>query len=304
MPFQLPPTSRRRFLAGAVAAMASGRFGSRLAFADDADPHAVALLADTHVAADRARVVRGVNLADHLTTAVKRVTGLPHRPAGAFVLGDLALKDGQADDYTTLGELLKPARAAGLSVHLTLGNHDHRDRFAAALAEKGGRPAGGRFAGVVTTPRANLFLLDTLDVTDRPPGRAGGEQLAWLTKALDARTDRPAVVCGHHDPRLEPPPPGKENWSLLDAADLFKVLAPRRHVKAYVYGHTHTWAVKEHASGIHLVNLPPVAYPFAPDQPSGWVHAALRTDGAKLTLHSVGPPHKADGQMVDLKWRT
>src|SRR5215208_5215925 len=79
MPFHLPPINRRRFLAGAVAALASGR----LAFADDADPNAVALLADTHIAADRARVVLGVNLTDHLTAAVKQVTALPHRPAAA-----------------------------------------------------------------------------------------------------------------------------------------------------------------------------------------------------------------------------
>src|SRR5205814_1766480 len=120
-----------------------------------------------------------------------------------------------------------------------------------------------------------------LDVTDYPPGKAGEAQLAWLAKALDARPDKPAVVCGHHDPRLQEPPPGKQSWSLLDWPDLLKVLEPRRQVKMYVYGHTHVWAVKDHPSGIHLVNLPPVAYVFAAGQPSGWVHAVLRPDGAK-----------------------
>jgi 3',5'-cyclic AMP phosphodiesterase CpdA len=304
MPIYLPPITRRRFLAGAVAAVAAGRLGSRFALAADADPHAVALLADTHVAADRATVVREVNVAEHFTAVVKELTGLPRRPAVGLVVGDLALKDGQAGDYAAFGDLVKPVRTAGLPLHLTLGNHDHRERFAAGLAEYGERPAGGRVAAVVATPRANLFLLDTLDVTDHPPGKAGEAQLAWLAKALDERPDKPAIVLGHHDPVLEPPPPDKPNWSLLDWSALAKVLEPRKQVKAYVYGHTHVWAVKEHASGIHLVNLPPVAYVFRPGLPSGWVHAAMRPDGARLEMHSLDKTHKAHGQVVDLKWRT
>jgi 3',5'-cyclic AMP phosphodiesterase CpdA len=141
-------------------------------------------------------------------------------------------------------------------------------------------------------------------VTDYPPGRAGSEQLAWLAKELDARPDKPAIVCGHHDPSLEPPPPGKPNWSLLDTAELFKVLEPRRQVKAYVYGHTHIWAVKQHPNGIHLINLPPVAYVFQVGQPSGWVHATLRPDGMRLVVHCLHKVHAAHGQVVDLKWRT
>lgn len=237
-----------------------------------------------------------------MATVVKQVSD--HRPAAGLILGDLALKDGQAGDYATFTDLLKPIRTAGTALHLTLGNHDHRERFVTALADQGDRPAGGRIASVVPTSRANLFLLDTLDVTDHPPGRAGEAQLVWLAKELDAHADKPAIVCGHHDPRLEPPPEGKPNWSLLDAADLFKVLEPRKHVKAYVYGHTHNWQVTAHPSGIHLVNLPPVAYPFKPELPSGWVHAAVRPDGMKLTLQSVDATHKAHGQVVDLKWRT
>jgi 3',5'-cyclic-AMP phosphodiesterase len=300
MPIHLPPLTRRRFLAGAVAACVAGRFR---ALAADTDPHALALLADTHVAADRSTVARDVNVANHLAAVVSEIAALPRRPAAGVVIGDLALKDGQAGDYGTFAGLVKPAREAGLPLHLTLGNHDHRGRFADALAGTGERPAGGRVAAVMPTPRANLFLLDTLDVTDFPPGRAGAEQLAWLAKELDARPDKPAIVCGHHDPSLEPPPPGKPNWSLVDTADLFKVLEPRKQVKAYVYGHTHIWAVKRHASGIHLINLPPVAYVFQVGQPSGWVHADLRPDGMRLQIHCLHKIHVAHGQVVDLKWR-
>src|SRR4051812_6075951 len=95
MPLTLPPISRRRFLAGAVAACFSGRFVG----AAEADADALALLADTHIAADRAKVVLNVDLAKHLATVVNQVSD--HRPAAGLMLGDLALKDGQAGDYAT-----------------------------------------------------------------------------------------------------------------------------------------------------------------------------------------------------------
>ncbi len=305
MPFTLPPISRRRFLAGAVAAgTAFVTEGLRppLAWAADADPHALALLADTHIAADRAAVARDVNMADHLTAVGRELAALPERPAAGLIVGDLALKNGQTGDYGTFAELLKPIRATGLPLHLTLGNHDNRDRFAAALADKGERPAGGRVAEVIATPRANLFLLDTLDQTDVTPGRLGAAQLEWLAKALDAHADKPAIVFGHHDPILAASA-GHKPSGLLDTAELFKLLEPRRQVMAYVYGHTHVWAVKDHPSGIHLINLPPVAYVFTAGQPSGWVHAALRPDGIRLEMRCLDKTHKAHGQVADLKWR-
>jgi 3',5'-cyclic-AMP phosphodiesterase len=323
MPFTLPPLTRRRFLAAAGVALLPGGLRPPLAFAADADPDVLALLADTHIAADRATVTRGVNMTDHLVAVGKEVVAHPRRPAAGLIIGDLALKNGQPGDYGAFADLVKPVRMAGLPLHLTLGNHDSRDRFAAALAAGGDRPAGGRIAELVPTPRANLFVLDTLDATDHVPGRVGEQQLAWLATALDAHPDKPAVVFGHHDPMFAPPPevkeperpkpegttqPGKKPEvkkpsGLLDTAALFKVLEPRRQVKAYVYGHTHVWAVKEHPSGIHLVNLPPTAYVFTPGLPSGWVHATLRAGGARLELRALDTRHPAHGQVVDLKWR-
>jgi 3',5'-cyclic AMP phosphodiesterase CpdA len=242
-------------------------------------------------------------MADHLAAVAKEVTALPRRPAGVLINGDCALKNGQAGDYATLGDLLRPLRVAELPLHLTLGNHDHRARFLAAFGgDKAGRPVASRHVAVVESPRANFVLLDTLDVTDGTPGQLGAEQLAWLANALDARPDKPAVVVGHHNPEAQVPA-GRQPGGLLDTAALFKVLEPRKQVKAYVFGHTHVWEVKEHASGIHLVNLPAVAYVFAADQPSGWVHLGLTQTGARLELHSLDRGHKAQGQVVELAWR-
>jgi hypothetical protein len=59
--------------------------------------------------------------------------------------------------------------------------------------------------------------------------------------------------------------------------------------KAYIYGHTHTWKVEHDDSGLHLVNLPPVAYAFKDGDPSGWVHAMLEPDGMSLALRCIDP---------------
>jgi hypothetical protein len=298
MPISLPPISRRRFLAGAAAAIATGGLRPPFAFAD-ADPHTLALMADTHVAADRSTVFKAVNMAAHLAAVVKDIGTLKQPAAMGLIVGDLAQKSGQTGDYVAFVDLLKPLREAGIPLHLTLGNHDHRDRFVEVLKTK----LQPKLAEVIPTPRANLFVVDTLEETDGVPGAVGMAQREWLAKALDARVDKPAIIFGHHDPMFEPPPEGHKPSGLLDTVELFKLLEPRKHVKAYVFGHTHDWGVKEHSSGIHLVNLPPTSYVFTPGLPSGWVQATVRPDGARLELRCLDAKHPAHGQVVDLKWR-
>ena len=51
------------------------------------------------------------------------------------------------------------------------------------------------------------------------------------------------------------------------------MVLPRKQVKAYFYGHTHIWG-RTDISGIHLVNLPAMAWAFDPTQPRGFVTAA------------------------------
>src|SRR5687767_6476667 len=109
MPIHLPPISRRRFLQASSAAFAALAV-DRLADAAEGnnaqlDPHRVALLSDTHVAADAARVVNEINVADHLRRACDDVLRLQPRPAHALINGDFALKDGQSGDYATAVKL-------------------------------------------------------------------------------------------------------------------------------------------------------------------------------------------------------
>ena len=300
MPIHLPPISRRQFLVRSLAGGAALALSpSLLAAAKGADPNSWALLADTHLAADPSAVMREINMTDHFTKVSAELLALPQRPAGVFVTGDCALNSGQAGDYQRVAALLEPIRQGQMPVHLALGNHDNRERFWEALPKDKATlgSLADRQVALLRTPRANWFVLDSLETTLSTPGLLGRKQLDWLAGALDANAKKPALVLLHHNPGIS------GNVGLKDTVELFEIIRPRKQVKAYIFGHTHAWNVWQDASGIHLVNLPPVSYVFEPGQPAGWVHATLGGNAMRLELRCVDTAHKAHGQVQELRWR-
>jgi len=301
MPIHLPPLSRRSFfkrsaLVGAGLSLAPELF----AVMHRKEANSWALLADPHIAADPARVQRGINMTEHFKTVSQELLTLSRRPAGVFVVGDCAFNQGEPGDYEALSGLLEPLRGGGLPLHLALGNHDQRENFWKALEanQAAKRPVADRQVALIRSPLVNWFMLDSLETTLQTPGLLGPAQLDWLAKALDANPEKPAVIVVHHNPGMAVNISG-----LKDTEALFKVIRPRSQVKAYCFGHTHHWNVTADESGIHLVNLPPVAYVFRAEDPAGWVQATARADGMKLELRCVDATHNNHAQVVDLKWR-
>lgn len=303
MPYHLPALSRRQFVTRAVSGSAALLLSRRVlaAAARPTDPHSWALLSDTHIAADRTRIAREINLADCLTKVVQEVLAWDKTPAGALIDGDLALNTGEAGDYATLAELLLPLRAAGIPLHLALGNHDHRERCWAGLQQEKRTvpPVPEKHVAIVRSARANWFVLDSLDRTNVTPGVLGEAQLAWLAQALDAHRDKPALVMVHHNPNR----PGEKN-GLTETSALMDILRPRRHVKAHFFGHSHRWSLEPDESGLHHINLPATSYPFAKDQPNGWVKASLEPRGLRLELRALNPAHPGHGKVHHLEWRS
>lgn len=296
MPLTLPPLSRRHFLAASAVALAASRLG---AAERSADPNRFVLMADTHIPSSPDVQGQGIRMHDHFVQASREILELAKTPAAAMILGDCAYLHGKDEDYALLVKLLEPLRAAGLPIHLALGNHDHRERFWNALSSIVGQNKllDSRHLMVVESPRANWILLDSLDETNKTPGVLGKEQLAWLAKTLDERKDKPALIALHHNPDWR-----EKTGGLTDTQPLFDVVAPRKHVKAIFFGHTHDWRNWE-KDGIHLVNLPPVAYVFQKEKPSGFLEAELRDDGVLLSLHALAKTHPQNGQQLELKWR-
>jgi 3',5'-cyclic AMP phosphodiesterase CpdA len=315
--------SRRRFVSslltaasGAVALAAAKSTTSLFAQAPtDGTSEAWALLSDTHIAADAGLEARGINMAAHLRQTVQEVLQAHARRSfsGLMINGDCAYLDGQADDYKTLGMLVKPVLDKGIPMHFTLGNHDERAQIQAGFASVFDTPKTetsdsvvkeravlqGKLASKVRGRFCDWYLLDSLDVTNKTPGRIGDEQLGWLDAALKASADRPALVMVHHNPQ----PEGSAKVSgLLDTAALLSLLKARRQVKALFFGHTHVAKIVE-TDGLHLVNLPACAYRFSPEQPTGWTSALVRADGCSLTLFDTNKAHSLHAQEVRLAWR-
>ena len=300
MPITLPPISRRRFLAGSLAAGA-GLLAGRSAFAADAaaDPNRFALLSDTHVSGEAGQMARGVDMAANLRQTAAEILKRNRRPAAVLVDGDCAYLQGKADDYAALVGLLEPLREAGLPIHLALGNHDHREHFHAALPPRGGEDnlVDRRHISVVPSPNATWIQLDSLDATNSTPGRLGREQLDWLARELDAHADRPTLVMVHHQPDERPEPSG-----LVETKELLDTLLPRKQVKALFFGHTHDFSI-EQREGMQLVNLPPTAYVFQEGKPNGWIDMQVTPRGAMLELRCLDPAHPQHGKLFELNWR-
>lgn len=263
------------------------------------DPHRLALLSDVHIAADRSAHERGVVMYDHLQQVIAEVAKLDPKPVAALINGDCAYHMGLSEDYRTLLTLLQPLRERGMPIHLEMGNHDDRDNLWKTIpnSEAHVEALEHRQVMILEYPRANFFLLDSLDKTDHTPGTVGKQQLDWLAGALDQRREKPAIVMVHHNPNN-----GISASGLTDTQALFDTLLPRRQVKALFYGHTHEWTITRR-DDLHCVNLPAVAYVFMPGQPSGWVDAHLTDNGISLELRCVDKSDKRNGQKVDLTWR-
>ena len=296
LPAEASSPSRRRFFVWA--GLAGAMIAARRLDAEETKPTRIALLSDTHIDADKAKVSREVNMSEHLTQAWEQVAAASSRLSAAIVHGDVAHLKGEAADYRQVAQLLIPAGKAAVPLHFLMGNHDDRNHFREVLRASAASPLESHHVSILETPHANWLMLDSLEAVNKTPGKLGEAQLKWLAAALDAKADKPAIVSVHHHPQWE----GEKIAGIQDTRPLFEVLIPRKHVKAVFFGHTHNWNQKVH-EGIHLVNLPPVAYVFAKDKPSGWVEAAIDGKGMQLTLHGVGPANAAHGKKLELAWQ-
>lgn len=301
MPITLPPLSRRRFLSTALAAGAGVVIAPWEAWAaPKLDPNRIALLSDTHLPGDKAQKhpQSGTMPWKNFEKAADDILFRTPRPGNTLVCGDCAYLTGQAGDYASIVAAVAPLRAGGIPVHFALGNHDHRANFWNALPADARDPAlADKHATILKLPRANIFMLDSLDTTDKVPGKIGEAQRDWLAKALDQLADKPAIIMSHHQPDSRQKIDG-----LLDSKETTELLLSRKHVKAWLFGHTHNWAHEER-DGLHLVNLPPVAWVFNKAKPNGWVDLNLLADGASFELRTLDDDHPQDGHTLALKWR-
>jgi len=305
MPVILPPIARRDFIKGSFVLSGVSITAPSFVSADSKsvrfDPNRIALLADTHISADPKQSYPGtkwpgslvkedehewVNMADSLAQSAREVIDLNPRPANLIINGDCAMSRGTEAEYKELLRLLEPIRVAGITVHVTIGNHDKRENLWKLLPFLKKEQIGIQ-AGVIELPNANLILLDS-----GRKGILGEEQLVWLAQQLDEWADKPALVFGHFNPY--PNRGVRPIKGMGDGSSLLKVLAKRKHARAYFYGHTHEWQ-QDQRDHLHLINQPAVSYYFGKGHAHGWVDMKLTEKSADLELHCINPKHKQQG---------
>ncbi|MBV8708569.1 MAG: metallophosphoesterase [Acidobacteriaceae bacterium] len=289
MPFLL---DRRGFLKGSVAA--ASLWGARLGLRAESGNARVALLADTHIAADPEDTFRGFFPHRNLRIVCDSVKSTKFDLL--VVNGDLARRTGEVGDYTTFRGFIDPL-AEQIPTVVMLGNHDERKNARSALTNRAGeiQPVEQKLVTTIDAGPLRFAMLDSLLVTNISPGQVGKKQREWLSTYLDGAGQKPTIVFVHHNPDAE------SDGALVDADRLLAILKPRRAVKALIFGHTHVYAFDK-IDGMHLVNLPAVGYNFADGNPVGWVEASFSGQGAKLQLHAVAG-EKDDGRMTELIWR-
>jgi len=300
MPISLPPLSRRQFLAATLAAGAAALCRPSHGAEKEVDPNRIFLLSDTHIAADRDKAERGTVIYRNMEQVCAELLAEETHAGHVIINGDCAHRSGESADYAVLLELLKPVREAGYPVHMNMGNHDQRERLWKAFTDTEPARAAveGRHITLLKTPRAHVFMLDSLDVTNKTPGVLGEAQLAWLSKSLDAAVEKPAIVMVHHQLDDRPVING-----LTETKALLEILQPRKQVKLLMYGHTHLWEPTRRGE-LHCVNLPAVAYTFKEGVANGWVDLQILDNGATLQVHCLKKDHAQNMERIELKWRS
>ena len=310
MPIILPPIARRDFIksslvfGGTTFTASSIRAADRMSVRFDQDR--IALLADTHISADPKQSYPGtkwpgspvqedehesVNMADSLESTIKSVIALDPRPAHLIVNGDCTLSRGTEAEYQELLRLLAPIRAAGITIHVTIGNHDNRENLWELLPFLKEEQMGIQ-SSVIESPHVNLILLDS-----GRKGILGEEQLNWLAEELDKQADKPSLVFGHFNPY--PNRGVRPIKGMRDGASLLELLAKRKHARAYLYGHTHQWQ-QDQRDHLHIINQPAVSYYFGKGHAHGWVDMKLNAKSADLELQCIDPKHTQHGDRIQI----
>jgi Icc protein len=254
-----------------------------------------AFLSDTHIAGDPENNYRGFYPYRNLQKAFTQIAA--DLPEGLVVTGDIARLTGQMEDYENFQKLLVPL-VGRRPIYLALGNHDNRVNFLDVFENPADRKQAVKGKHIVTVDAGpvRFILLDSLFSTNETMGLLGKTQRTWLQQYLHTSDDKPAILFFHHSLR-------DDDGDLQDLPRLFDIIQPVAKVKAIVYGHSHEYAFSDF-EGIHLINLPAVAFSFGNDQPIGWVEARLGRAGGEFVLHAIGGNTDQDGRARQLRWRS
>jgi 3',5'-cyclic-AMP phosphodiesterase len=194
----------------------------------------VAHLSDPHLLAGGRKQYGVVDPEAGLVAALERLRHVAPAPQVLVFTGDLADRAEPAA-YARLRELVEPAaEAMGAEVVWTMGNHDERAAYSAAL-----------FGAAVKEPQDRVLEVDGLRVValdTSVPGFHHGDlepaQLTWLADVLATPAPHGTVLAMHHPPIPVPMLRAAEVIELADQHLLAEVVRGS-DVRVVVGGHFH-----------------------------------------------------------------
>ena len=235
----------------------------------------VVQITDTHLYAEPASRLLGVNTLDSFRTVISEIRQAGWPADLVLATGDL-VHDASAEGYRQLAALLGDF---GCEVFCLPGNHDEPAVMREHLCA--GRVSSPR---VVDSGNWRIVLLDSVT-----PGKVGGHldeaELQHLAEKLQ-QSERPTLIALHHQPVAV----GSE-WidqhGLDNAAELLSIIRGAPQVRGILWGHVHQvydrmhGAVRFMASPSTCVQFAPHSHGFAVDRKQpGFRLLALTPDGS------------------------
>ncbi len=305
--------SRRKFLATSTALTsgfflgAPGLLTGKYSQNEEVNPDYFILMSDTHIDENPHRLRNETNIFGNLEIAVQRILNGNEfgKPAGVIILGDIANTDGLISEYGLAWALLRHLPKAGIPVHFAMGNHDNRGNFYTVFPDQLPETAlvRNRHIEIIEAPNTYHFILDTLARVDDyiTGGELGSIQRDWLDKALGDYNDKPVMLHGHHYPWPNTQTDGTVR-GLEDYQEFLEIVHSHRHVKAYIFGHSHRFGISLDQD-LRFLNVPTTAG-HAGSQPVGYIHAFFYPDKMRLQIECIDTSESWHGDSGTLVYRS
>ena len=175
-----------------------------------------------------------VDLNGMLRAAIRHPNSLAVQPDLVLLSGDV-VDEGDPAEYELALELLAEIRQPLLVIP---GNHDEREAFRAAFADRGYVPTDGP-VHFIAGGHGPVRIIG-LDVT--VPGMHHGDMddaaVAWLQRALAAEPDRPTIVMMHQPPFMSGIP-YIDGFRCRNGHRLAEIVARYPAVERVLCGHIH-----------------------------------------------------------------
>lgn len=232
-------------------------------------------LTDTHLYADPVGTLLGVNTLDSFQRVISHFRDEYWPIDLLLATGDL-VHDASPTGYGKMHAMLG---SFGVPVFCLPGNHDRPWVMRKHLA-----------GGLVKTETVcdlgdwRFVMLDSVIPGD-DGGRFAQDQLDALAQALEGATDRPTLVCMHHQP-VAVGSAWIDTMAIDNPEPMFEIIDRHPQVRGLLWGHIHQTFEAERR-GVRLMASPSTCVQFAPgiddfqvdEEPPGFRLLALLPDG-------------------------